>query len=82
MKREKIRAVMILNEVEVDIARIVKFDPDFNNLKEKIAEVRDIILQEEFPQTLQTAPELDWDKMKEIYWWIRYLSPKTYVWTT
>jgi hypothetical protein len=67
MKREKIRAVMILNEVEVDIARIVKFDPDFNNLKEKIAEVRDIILQEEFPQTLQTAPELDWDKMKEIY---------------
>jgi hypothetical protein len=67
MKREKIRAVMILNEVEVDIARIVKFDPDFNNLKEKIAEVRDIILQEEFPQTLQTAPELDWEKMKEIY---------------
>lgn len=67
MKREKLRAIMILNEVEVDIARIVKFDPDFNNLKEKIAEVRDIILQEEFPQTLQTAPELDWDKMKEIY---------------
>ena len=67
MKREKIRAVMILNEVEVDIARIVKFDPDFNNLKEKIAEVRDIILQEEFPQTLQTAPELDWEKIKEIY---------------
>ena len=67
MKRENIRAVMILNEVEVDIARIVKFDHDFNNLKEKIAEVRDIILQEEFPQTLQTAPELDWDKMKEIY---------------
>lgn len=58
---------MILNEVEVDIARIVKFDPDFNNLKEKINEVRDIMLTEEFPQTLQTIPELDWDKMKEIY---------------
>lgn len=58
---------MILNEVEVDIARIVKFDPDFNNLKEKINEVRDIMLTEEFPQTLQTIPELDWDKIKEIY---------------
>lgn len=58
---------MILNEVEVDIARIVKFDPDFNNLKEKINEVRDIMLTEEFPQILQTIPELDWDKMKEIY---------------
>lgn len=58
---------MILNEVEVDIARIVKFDPDFNNLKEKINEVRDIMLTEEFPQTLQIIPELDWDKMKEIY---------------
>ncbi len=58
---------MILNEVEVDIARIVKFDPDFNNLKEKINEVRDIMLTEEFPKTLQTIPELDWDKMKEIY---------------
>ena len=58
---------MILNEVEVDIARIVKFDPDFNSLKEKINEVRDIMLIEEFPQTLQTIPELDWDKIKEIY---------------
>lgn len=67
MKKEKLRAIMILNEVEVDIARIVKFDPDFNNLKEKINEVRDIMLTEEFPQILQTIPELDWDKMKEIY---------------
>ena len=73
MKREKLRAIMILNEVEVDIARIVKFDPDFNNLKEKINEVRDIMLTEEFPQTLQTIPELDWDKMKEIYWWKKLL---------
>jgi len=67
MKKEKLRAIMILNEVEVDIARIVKFDPDFNSLKEKINEVRDIMLIEEFPQTLQTIPELDWDKIKEIY---------------
>lgn len=58
---------MILSEVEVEAARIVKLDSEFNSLKEKLSEVRDILLQEEYPVNTSTIPELDWDKMKEIY---------------
>lgn len=58
---------MILNEVEVDIARIVKLDSEFNSLKEKVIEVRDILLAEEYPTSNQVIPEFDWNKMKEIY---------------
>jgi len=58
---------MILSEVEVEAARIVKLDSEFNSLKEKLSEVRDILLQEEYPVHTSVIPELDWDKMKEIY---------------
>ena len=58
---------MILNEIEVDVARIVKFDPDYNSLKEKIGEVRIILLDEEYPTVTPIIPELDWTKIKEVY---------------
>jgi hypothetical protein len=67
MKKEKLRAIMILNEIEVDVARIVKFDPEFNSLKDKIGEVRSIIIDDEYPTVTPIIPELDWTKMKEIY---------------
>jgi hypothetical protein len=67
MKKEKLRAIMILNEIEVDVARIVKFDPDYNSLKEKIGEVRTILLDEEYPTVTPIIPELDWTKIKEVY---------------
>lgn len=58
---------MILNEVEVDVARIVKIDNEFQSLKDKLTEVKDILLAEEYPTSTQVIPELDWTKMKEIY---------------
>ena len=67
MKKEKLRAIMILNEIEVDVARIVKFDPEFNSLKDKIGEVRSIIIDEEYPTVTPIIPELDWTKIKEVY---------------
>jgi hypothetical protein len=67
MKKEKLRAIMILNEIEVDVARIVKFDPEFNLLKDKIGEVRSIIIDEEYPTVTPIIPELDWSKIKEVY---------------
>lgn len=48
-QREAVRAVMILNEVEVDVARIVKFDEQFAMLSDKINEVKSIILNQTFP---------------------------------
>jgi len=67
MKKEKLRAIMILNEIEVDVARIVKFDPEFNSLKDKIGEVRSIIIDDEYPTVTPIIPELDWTKIKEVY---------------
>lgn len=67
MKKEKLRAIMILNEIEVDVARIVKFDPEFNSLKDKIGEVRSIIIDDEYPTVTPVIPELDWNKIKEVY---------------
>lgn len=48
-QREAVRAVMILNEIEVDIARFIKFDQQFESLSEKINEVKSIILNQTFP---------------------------------
>lgn len=57
---------MILNEVEVDVARIVKIDNEFQSLKEKLTEVKDILLAEEYPTAQPVIPEFDWNKIKEI----------------
>jgi len=48
-KRENIRAVMILNEIEVQIARHIVKQETFNQFHEQIQEVRDIILTQAFP---------------------------------
>lgn len=60
MKKEKLRAIMILSEVEVEAARIVKLDSEFNSLKEKLSEVRDILLEEEYPSHKPVIPEIEW----------------------
>ena len=48
-QRDAIRAVMILNEIEVDIARQIKFDEPFYAFQERISEVKQLILTQTFP---------------------------------
>jgi hypothetical protein len=56
-KRENIRAVMILNEIEVLIARNIVKPETFNQFHEQIQEVRDIILSQTFPTTQIQSPQ-------------------------
>jgi len=63
--KEKVRMLMILNEIEVDIARIVRLDDQYNNLSAKIGEVKSIVLENMFPAMIQ-GPEIDWQKIKDL----------------
>lgn len=45
MQKELVRAVMILNEIHVDIARNVPKTETYNDLSERLDEVRTILLE-------------------------------------
>ena len=53
-QRDAIRAVMILTEAEVDIARWIRDDKQFNTLSEKLNEVKTLILTQTFPYENKT----------------------------
>jgi hypothetical protein len=61
--KEMIRAVMILNEINVDVARIIPGDK-FQPLQEKIDEVRQIVLESVFPPN-PTINELVWSEISK-----------------
>ena len=58
-----IRAVMILNEINVDVARVISNDK-FQPFQEKIDEVRQIILESIFPPN-PTIEELVWSDISK-----------------
>lgn len=68
--KEKIRALMILNEIEVDAARIVNSEK-FAIMSSKITDVRTIILNEIFPEELSNSDkstidyEIDWSSVSK-----------------
>lgn len=46
--RENVRAIMIINEVEVTMAQILMKSQSFDEISEKLQEVRQIILDQTF----------------------------------
>lgn len=61
--KEKVRAIIILNEITVDCARHMTKE-HFLPVQERLVEVRDIILAEMFPQPVEVPVdlEIDWSK--------------------
>lgn len=58
MNREKMRAIMILNEINVECARTLNGDK-YPAIQERINEVRDILIEDMFPTPKDTTIEYD-----------------------
>jgi hypothetical protein len=52
--RENVRAVMILNEVEVAVAQILVKNEAFTPIQDRLQEVRQIILDQTFNETQES----------------------------
>lgn len=52
--RENVRAVMILNEVEVAVAQILIKNEAFNGIQDRLQEVRQIILDQTFNESQES----------------------------
>jgi hypothetical protein len=61
--KEKLRAIIILNEITVDCARHMTHDK-FMPVQERLIEVRDIILEDMFPKPVDIPVdlEIDWSQ--------------------
>jgi hypothetical protein len=61
--KEKVRAIIILNEITVDCARHMTKE-HFLPVQERLVEVRDIILEEMFPRPVDIPVdlEIDWSQ--------------------
>lgn len=52
--KENVRAVMILNEVEVAVAQILIKNEAFNGIQDRLQEVRQIILDQTFNESQES----------------------------
>jgi hypothetical protein len=78
MQKELVRSVMILNEIHVEIARNVARVETYNDLSERLNEVKDVLLDLAYGQDDKSTqyvpenmshtgviPEIDWSDMKK-----------------
>jgi hypothetical protein len=64
MDKDKVRALMILGEIEVDVAKLLTHEK-FEIIYSKTQDIRSIILDQIFPQESTITAEINWSEISK-----------------